>query len=107
MAGGVAEVQEATFREKNDPVALRELDHVDLRLDIGPLQVPERGNLDLVVEMADIADDRHVLHGAHVVVADHVLVRSEAHTSELQSLMRISYAVFCLKKKKNNTSYTN
>src|SRR3546814_10711848 len=29
-------------------------------------------------------------------------VRSEEHTSELQSLMRISYAVFCLKKKKNN-----
>src|SRR3546814_21202570 len=28
-------------------------------------------------------------------------VRSEEHTSELQSLMRISYAVFCLKKKKN------
>src|SRR3546814_8312002 len=31
-----------------------------------------------------------------------VLTRSEEHTSELQSLMRISYAVFCLKKKKNN-----
>src|SRR3546814_7031007 len=30
--------------------------------------------------------------------------RSEEHTSELQSLMRISYAVFCLKKKNNNTS---
>src|SRR3546814_4605505 len=29
--------------------------------------------------------------------------RSEEHTSELQSLMRISYAVFCLKKKKDNT----
>src|SRR3546814_10878269 len=29
--------------------------------------------------------------------------RSEEHTSELQSLMRISYAVFCLKKKKHNT----
>src|SRR3546814_9359443 len=29
--------------------------------------------------------------------------RSEEHTSELQSLMRISYAVFCLKKKKSNT----
>src|SRR3546814_9491142 len=28
--------------------------------------------------------------------------RSEEHTSEIQSLMRISYAVFCLKKKKNN-----
>src|SRR3546814_8879651 len=32
------------------------------------------------------------------------IVRSEEHTSELQSLMRISYAVFCLKKKKINTS---
>src|SRR3546814_4858489 len=32
-------------------------------------------------------------------------VRSEEHTSELQSLMRISYAVFCLKKKKENNSY--
>src|SRR3546814_4458733 len=30
--------------------------------------------------------------------------RSEEHTSELQSLMRISYAVFCLKKKKKTTS---
>src|SRR3546814_8957570 len=30
--------------------------------------------------------------------------RSEEHTSELQSLMRISYDVFCLKKKKNNCS---
>src|SRR3546814_3596292 len=30
--------------------------------------------------------------------------RSEEHTSELQSLMRISYAVFCLKKKKNNNN---
>src|SRR3546814_5327313 len=31
-------------------------------------------------------------------------VRSEEHTSELQSLMRISYAVFCLKKKKNKNT---
>src|SRR3546814_1481098 len=30
-------------------------------------------------------------------------IRSEEHTSELQSLMRISYAVFCLKKKNQNT----
>src|SRR3546814_1468058 len=33
------------------------------------------------------------------------LVRSEEHTSELQSLMRTSYAVFCLKKKKNHTKH--
>src|SRR3546814_1402791 len=37
--------------------------------------------------------------GAGQQVAD---LRSEEHTSELQSLMRISYAVFCLKKKKND-----
>src|SRR3546814_2888743 len=39
----------------------------------------------------------HVDHGQR---ADRVRARSEEHTSELQSLMRISYAVFCLKKKK-------
>src|SRR3546814_7982767 len=46
----------------------------------------------------------HLARLAGMVVA----VRSEEHTSELQSLMRISYAVFCLKKKKhtaNNTAY--
>src|SRR3546814_2038573 len=35
-----------------------------------------------------------------------VFYRSEEHTSELQSLMRISYAVFCLKKKKHNKHLT-
>src|SRR3546814_8453248 len=35
------------------------------------------------------------------------LSRSEEHTSELQSLMRISYAVFCLKKKKPTKRYNN
>src|SRR3546814_1660662 len=34
-------------------------------------------------------------------------IRSEEHTSELQSLMRISYAVFCLKKKKQIINNTN
>src|SRR3546814_5283266 len=33
--------------------------------------------------------------------------RSEEHTSELQSLMRISYAVFCLKKKNTRNNHTN
>src|SRR3546814_9312671 len=44
---------------------------------------------DFVVEDMDMAIERAVAAG-----------RSEEHTSELQSLMRISYAVFCLKKKK-------
>src|SRR3546814_3947206 len=50
--------------------------------------------------------------GVHIVAPREILAeqilaviglrRSEEHTSELQSLMRISYAVFCLKKKKKN-----
>src|SRR3546814_8353666 len=40
------------------------------------------------------------LHSGEIIEADKL--RSEEHTSELQSLMRISYAVFCLKKKKND-----
>src|SRR3546814_7517275 len=36
-------------------------------------------------------------------LADPLAMRSEEHTSELQSLMRISYSVFCLKKKKRKT----
>src|SRR3546814_7982067 len=39
-----------------------------------------------------------------VLAGDIDVERSEEHTSELQSLMRISYAFFCLKKKKNNKS---
>src|SRR3546814_406953 len=44
---------------------------------------------------------------AHVgKTTEHRLPRSEEHTSELQSLMRISYAVFCLKKKKKKKQTT-
>src|SRR3546814_5138339 len=50
-----------------------------------------------------------VLEGSPLVLAAKIaprrsasVARSEEHTSELQSLMRSSYAVFCLKKKKNN-----
>src|SRR3546814_9270170 len=39
--------------------------------------------------------------GVAVIAGEPRLERSEEHTSELQSLMRISYAVFCLKKKKS------
>src|SRR3546814_5182336 len=41
---------------------------------------------------------------AIMLLAGAAIFRSEEHTSELQSLMRISYAVFCLKKKKHKNS---
>src|SRR3546814_2659262 len=45
--------------------------------------------------------------GLVFTAADLNLTRSEEHTSELQSLMRISYAVFCLKKKNTTTLLHN
>src|SRR3546814_2132528 len=53
-----------------------------------------------VAEIPDPAGERQVPSPPH-------LMRSEEHTSELQSLMRISYAVFCLKKKKYTNHHTN
>src|SRR3546814_9985283 len=50
-----------------------------------------------------LLDGRNPLLG-HCAAGD--LLRSEEHTSELQSLMRISYAVFCLKKKNKQTTNT-
>src|SRR3546814_9044298 len=60
-----------------------------------------------------VAAARHLQHAAKptdgvlvAVLVAGVGIRSEEHTSELQSLMRISYAVFCLKKKKQQTTKT-
>src|SRR3546814_4222513 len=55
--------------------------------------------------------DSYAPMGPCIVTADEIpdpqiLDRSEEHTSELQSLMRISYAVFCLKKKKKKNKKT-
>src|SRR3546814_2380284 len=57
-------------------------------------------------------DDERILNPAPSRVVVHqavalVFERSEEHTSELQSLMRISYAVFCLKKKTNSLRTTH
>src|SRR3546814_259944 len=71
-------------------------------------------------DMADFVPEhagqlRLVVHQRHQLAGDvdiaprnreGVVHRSEEHTSELQSLMRISYAVFCLKKKKNQIQYS-
>src|SRR3546814_5210114 len=52
---------------------------------------------------------RYVQMGFRMVLAgsdlSFLMMRSEEHTSELQSLMRIAYAVFCLKNKVNNLLY--
>src|SRR3546814_5877431 len=75
----LGEVLEATRREK--AVA-------DAILNVAPVSILQKGRDLRVVKANRYAHD-----------LSHRLTRSEEHTSELQSLMRISYAVFCLKKK--------
>src|SRR3546814_4968919 len=66
----------------------------DLEADIGHIGLQPRDKGGKAARRRDLArTDAH--HPARLAIT-----RSEEHTSELQSLMRISYAVFCLKKKK-------
>src|SRR3546814_1494164 len=80
----------------------------DLRAgaDGGP-GVDHRARADVRADVDERRHQHHVLADEAAAARDHArhhahteLARSEEHTSELQSLMRISYAVFCLKKNK-------
>src|SRR3546814_3215688 len=73
-----------------------------------PESVVEEVAKRLRISDAEVArsDFERVFETAYGRAAGHTL-RSEEHTSELQSLMRISYAVFCLKKKKQRRNSEN
>src|SRR3546814_8506058 len=72
----------------------------------------KKGKASLAVRPTPISSETHATdaagHGWRAAFVGELrssrFGRSEEHTSELQSLMRISYAVFCLKKKKQKTS---
>src|SRR3546814_3924220 len=67
------------------------------------LFLDHRGHRLLAVDQdRDVQDEAHEVRDQVRLGA--ALTRSEEHTSELQSLMRISYAVFCLKKKKRQVT---
>src|SRR3546814_1332450 len=73
----VTDPRQASYGSANYVLAITNLAQTSLRSVIGKLEMDE------TFEKRDLIN-----------------IRSEEHTSELQSLMRISYAVFCLKKKK-------
>src|SRR3546814_2565459 len=88
---------DATFKALASPIRRQILDDLkDQPLTTGAL-CGHFADIDRCTVMQHLK----VLEDAGLVIPE----RSEEHTSELQSLMRISYAVFCLKKK--NTKYTN
>src|SRR3546814_4317172 len=67
---------------------------------------PELGALGLHLREAPVEELLLHLELGDAVAEQATDARSEEHTSELQSLMRISYAVFCLKKKKKTNTQT-
>src|SRR3546814_8070661 len=66
----------------------------------GYVQVPKKPGLGVELDMVEVekAHQLYLQHGLGARDDAAPMQRSEEHTSELQSLMRISYAVFCLKK---------
>src|SRR6185295_3088855 len=64
---GIAEIHQTAFGEQDDALAIGKCDLVDLRLDVGPVQVTQGRDLNLVVEVPDVGDDGPVLHGPHVI----------------------------------------
>src|SRR3546814_1606912 len=78
--------------------------HIKLRI---PLPITTKwsvtGNLHHLQGRALALENLHILIELGQAQFAKLLIRSEEHTSELQSLMRISYAVFCLQKKKQRT----
>src|SRR3546814_6082406 len=97
----------AAFRcvQRNHVIAFLQAFHVgtDVDDDAGALVAEDRRE-----DAFRVGAGQRVLVGmadAGRLDLDQHFARSEEHTSELQSLMRISYAVFCLKKKKKRTGY--
>src|SRR3546814_1938535 len=99
---------EALCRGKTHVVGVEGIGHDQMRPDDAVRQIdghPERQVVAVVVGVVQEAALFHKQPARIRAVAAGVpafgMLRSEEHTSELQSLMRTSYAVFCLNKKKN------
>src|SRR3546814_2438580 len=107
VCGGAVVGQLMTVRQRFHAEML--LDHAALVGNSVPLAPEPAQLMGIIGQQAlvlSVADAYRVLGVLALVMVPFVLrltYRSEEHTSELQSLMRISYAVFCLKKNKYTT----
>src|SRR3546814_10512319 len=86
----------------------RYVERVLRRADMEPLIAERVATCDLMMALVSAGFALGLAGAAHIAASREPGIvarpRSEEHTSELQSLMRNSYAVLCLKKKKNNTN---
>src|SRR3546814_1029226 len=87
-------IEHHKHRVKALVIGSKHLHHV-----IGQSRIDARPDIDYLIIPFVISDEAHIVVGPDFFNFGLSATRSEEHTSELQSLMRISYAVFCLKKK--------
>src|SRR3546814_7418176 len=110
-----SDVCSSDLRHEKIPYAVRFralLQFLDYRQSLPPLSTSLLRGIGLIMGPNHIVHEitdpitPHGFRGRHREIHIAVLIwRSEEHTSELQSLMRISYAVFCLKKKNTILKY--
>ena len=74
VARAATEVDQAAFGQQDDAAARREDDVVDLRLDVFPLVLLQRSNVDFIVKVTNVADDGLVFHARQVIVREDVIV---------------------------------
>ena len=69
VTGGAAKINQPAFGQQDDALAVRENNVIDLRLDVFPLVLLQMGDVDFVVEMADVADDGLILQALELRAA--------------------------------------
>ena len=74
MTRAATEIHEATFGQQDDALAVRENDVVDLWLDVFLLKPVEVGNIDLVVEVANVAHNGLIFHTFHLRAGNDVVI---------------------------------
>src|SRR3546814_9275213 len=97
VRGGVAGLSDSRIEN------LGRLRAAGMAMPLTLIRSPMLSQVDAVVRHCDVSLNTEPIILAALSDAADDQKRSEEHTSELQSLMRISYAVFCLQKKNNKT----
>ncbi len=74
MASSITQIQQTALRQQNHAIAVGHFDHINLVFDIGPFVVFQRGDLNFIIKMADIANDGHVFHFVHMFKTNDIFV---------------------------------